>query len=163
FAETLVAEESREAFARRIAENGTSRDTITTLVRTRPGHLRSVTWEVARTSDSAELAIFLTGHDTTEERALADRRRQPSHLAAVGTLAAGLAHEIRNPLNGAQLHVSFLARTLSKSGGNAETLEAVAVVGDEIKRLAMLVTEFLDFARPKPLARKPTTLGALTE
>ena len=50
------------------------------------------------------------GQDTTDENALAARVRQSEKLAAVGTLAAGLAHEIRNPLNGAQLHVTFLER-----------------------------------------------------
>ena len=69
----------------------------------------------------------------------------------MGTLAAGLAHEIRNPLNGAQLHVSFLERALKRGDADAELLDAVGVVGDEIKRLAQLVTEFLDFARPSPL------------
>jgi signal transduction histidine kinase len=42
-------------------------------------------------------------------------------------------------------------------------LEAVGVIGDEIKRLSALVTEFLDFARPRPLERKPTSLRALCE
>jgi signal transduction histidine kinase len=89
------------------------------------------------------------------------RDHHQERLAAVGTLAAGLAHEIRNPLNGAQLHVSFLERTLAKSGAPADALEAVTVVGEEIKRLARLVTEFLDFARPRPLAVAPTSLTAL--
>ncbi len=42
-------------------------------------------------------------------------------------------------------------------------MEAVTVVGEEIKRLAALVSEFLDFARPKPLARNVASLGALVE
>jgi signal transduction histidine kinase len=79
----------------------------------------------------------------------------------VGTLAAGLAHEIRNPLNGAQLHVSFLERALKHE--NPEALEAVHVVGDEIKRLARLVTEFLDFARPRPLELEPVVVATLCE
>ena len=103
------------------------------------------------------------GRDATDETALGARLRQAEKLAAVGTLAAGLAHEIRNPLNGAQLHVTFLERSLKKNGGAADALEAVHVVGDEIKRLSALVTEFLDFARPKPLQKKPVNLRALCE
>ncbi|HEY2365112.1 MAG TPA: ATP-binding protein, partial [Polyangiaceae bacterium] len=87
--------------------------------------------------------------------------RRSEKLAAVGTLAAGLAHEIRNPLNGAQLHVSYLERTLKRANASHEMLEAAGVIGEEIKRLATLVTEFLDFARPNPLERKPTSLGAI--
>ncbi|MCA9239281.1 MAG: GHKL domain-containing protein, partial [Planctomycetales bacterium] len=78
-------------------------------------------------------------------------------------LAAGLAHEIRNPLNGAQLHVSFLERAIRKRGGDAEMLEATEVVRDEIRRLGALVTEFLDFTRPKPLQLEPTSVPQLCE
>jgi signal transduction histidine kinase len=82
----------------------------------------------------------------------------------VGTLAAGLAHEIRNPLNGAQLHVTFLQRGLQRAGlDDPDTLEAIRVVGDEIRRLSVLVTEFLDFARPKPLEKKPVSVRAVCE
>jgi signal transduction histidine kinase len=79
----------------------------------------------------------------------------------VGTLAAGLAHEIRNPLNGAQLHVSFLERSLKLANADSELLAAVAVVGDEIGRLATLVTEFLDFARSKPLVLESVSVQEL--
>jgi signal transduction histidine kinase len=74
-----------------------------------------------------------------------------------------LAHEIRNPLNGAQLHVSFLERAIKRKAGERDMLEATRVVGDEIKRLANLVTEFLDFARPKPPELKPTSLSQAME
>jgi signal transduction histidine kinase len=92
-----------------------------------------------------------------------ERTRQQEKLAAVGMLAAGLAHEIRNPLNGAQLHIAFLERSLRRSGADADSCEAVRVVEEEIKRLSMLVTEFLDFARPNPLRRSPIDLRALSE
>ena len=63
-----------------------------------------------------EVVLFAIGHDMTDENALAARVRQSEKLAAVGTLAAGLAHEIRNPLNGAQLHITFLERALKRAG-----------------------------------------------
>ena len=92
-----------------------------------------------------------------------ERTRQAEKLAAIGTLAAGLAHEIRNPLNGAQLHVSFLQRAIKRKGSEQDMLEATQVVADEITRLAHLVTEFLDFARPKPLQLKPVSVCKLCE
>jgi signal transduction histidine kinase len=103
------------------------------------------------------------GNDVTDEAALAERTRRSEKLAAVGTLAAGLAHEIRNPLNGAHLHVTFLERGLRKDGASSDALEAVRVVGDEITRLSALVNEFLDFARPKPLDRKPISIREVCE
>ena len=133
-------------------------------IRTRNGKVREVRWQIAYAPSHVddEVVIFLIGTDVTEQKALAERTRQQEKLAAVGTLAAGLAHEIRNPLNGAQLHVAFLRRALHRAGvADAETLEAVQVVGDEIKRLSQLVTEFLDFARPRPLDRRPTSVAAI--
>ena len=60
--------------------------------------------------------------------------------------------------------MSFLERALKKSKvGDADALEAVEVVRDEIKRLARLVTDFLDFARPRPLVTAPMTVRALVE
>lgn len=129
---------------------------------TRAHKFRDFRWQVARDAQPGG-ALFLVGGDVTDERAERERRQQQERLAAVGALAAGLAHEIRNPLNGARLHVSFLERTLSKSGGSAETLDAVHVVGDEIQRLARLVTDFLDFARPRPLAYANTSIRALCD
>jgi PAS domain S-box-containing protein len=133
-------------------------------LRTRSGNERDVRFRTVRlpaNEDGAEL--FAMGHDVTDERAANQRAKLHERLAAVGTLAAGLAHEIRNPLNGAQLHVSFLERALKKAGADAEALEAVATVRDEIKRLANLVTDFLDFARPRPLALAETSVRALCE
>lgn len=84
-------------------------------------------------------------------------------LAAVGMLVAGLAHEIRNPFNGAQLHATFLERGLRRGGAEPEQLEAIRIVTEEIRRLGSLVSEFLDFARPKPLDLRPTSMRSLCE
>lgn len=162
---TEVAGEHAELFREAIAGQRTQPDVIEATTRTRAGKFRDVRWQLAYTPSDAddEVVVFAIGQDVTDEKALAERTRQHEKLAAVGTLAAGLAHEIRNPLNGAQLHVSFLERSLKRAHADAETLEAVAVVGDEIKRLAALVSEFLDFARPRPPTLKPTELHALCE
>ena len=131
---------------------------------TRSGKVRDVRWHIASApaSEANDVVTFYIGRDVTEERAERERRQQQERLAAVGTLAAGLAHEIRNPLNGAQLHVSFLERALAKSDDD-ESREAVKVVGSEIQRLAHLVTDFLDFARPRPLQRTSTSAKALCD
>jgi PAS domain S-box-containing protein len=140
-------------------------DTLESALRTRNGKVRDVRWQLAYApSEDDEVCLFAVGHDTTDENALAARMRQAEKLAAVGTLAAGLAHEIRNPLNGARLHLTFLERGLKRGGApDPDTQEAVRVVGDEIQRLGELVSEFLDFARPKPLDKKLQSLRAICE
>ena len=138
-----------------------ARDTIEVSLRTRAGQLRDVRWQLAYAPSEGEpdeVVLFAIGRDVTLENALAARVRQSEKLATVGTLAAGLAHEIRNPLNGAQLHVTFLERALRKTSAGEDTLEAVLVIREEIKRLGALVSEFLDFARPKPLDIQPTSV-----
>ncbi|HVH41184.1 MAG TPA: ATP-binding protein, partial [Labilithrix sp.] len=110
-----------------------------------------------------DVEVFVFGNDVTDDRAARRHDRQQERLAAVGTLAAGLAHEIRNPLNGAHLHLSLLERALKKTPGSDDALESVHVVRDEIQRLARLVTEFLDFARPRPLLAAPTSVRGLCE
>ena len=159
-------EEQVPALAAAVTGEPMGRDTIEVALRTRAGNLRDVRWQLAYSPSEGEpdeVVLFAIGRDVTSENALAARVRQSEKLAAVGTLAAGLAHEIRNPLNGAQLHVTFLERALRKSAAGEDTLEAIAVVREEIKRLGALVTEFLDFARPKPLDLQPTSVRALCE
>jgi PAS domain S-box-containing protein len=135
---------------------------IESAVQTRAGKVRDVRWQLAYAPGlEDDIVLFAVGRDITDENALAARMRQNEKLAAVGTMAAGLAHEIRNPLNGAQLHVTFLERGLKRTGADAEQLEAVQIVGDEIKRLGLLVSEFLDFARPKPLDLAAASMHAL--
>jgi PAS domain S-box-containing protein len=145
-----------------------TRHTTTSALRTRAGKQREMRWELVRTSETSshaagDVAALAIGTDITGERVAAERHRQQEKLAAVGTLAAGLAHEIRNPLNGAQLHLAFLERALKKAANSEELLEPVRVVADEVKRLALLVTEFLDFARPNPLTLKQNGARAIAE
>ena len=129
-------------------------------LRTRPGKERTVRWQLAYAAPTPDddVALYAIGQDVTDERALQERTRLSERLAAVGTLAAGLAHEIRNPLNGALLHVTYLERSLKRAGGDADALETTRFIGVEIQRLSALVREFLVFARPAPPVLKPTSL-----
>jgi PAS domain S-box-containing protein len=169
FLDLLIPEESRVAegarISRTLAGSEPKGTEVEGVVGTRSGRIRIVHWQFALApSDTAnDVALFVIGRDTTEQVALADRTRQREKLAAVGTLAAGLAHEIRNPLNGAQLHLAYLERTLKRSQAPQPLREAVTVVGDEITRLATLVSKFLDFARPTPLETSPVSLRALCD
>jgi PAS domain S-box-containing protein len=135
------------------------------LLRTRAGRLRDIEGELARAPEGEhdDGLIFLVARDVTDERLLEARLLQSEKLAAVGTLAAGLAHEIRNPLNGAQLHLTFLRRALSRANDSGDMVEAIEVVESELKRLSMLVTDFLDFARPRPIRPEAVTVKQLCQ
>jgi PAS domain S-box-containing protein len=168
FVKLLVAEDLRErhaALLTQVLDAKLESGAIESVLPARAGKLRDVVWHFAppESRDDEEVAVFAMGSDVTDAKAMEERTLQVEKLAAVGTLAAGLAHEIRNPLNGAQLHISFLVRAIKKRGNDPEMREAAQVVAEEIKRLANLVTDFLDFARPKPLEVSTVSLVSLCE
>jgi signal transduction histidine kinase len=93
---------------------------------------------------------------TIESRELTRRAQQAEKLAAVGTMAAGLSHEIKNPLNAAALQLTVLERRLKRMPNvSPDIFEPLAIVQEEIQRLASFLDEFLHFARPREIARAP--------
>jgi len=167
FAELMLPESLRAEEGGRLLEAASGKTPVKEVwevpVRARTGRERVVRWQLAYAAPTADepVALYAIGQDVTEERALQERTRQSERLAAVGTLAAGLAHEIRNPLNGALLHVTYLERALKRSAGSDDALETTRFIGGEIQRLSLLVRDFLVFARPAPPNRKPASLQAL--
>jgi two-component system NtrC family sensor kinase len=81
---------------------------------------------------------------------------QADKLASVGRLAAGVAHEINNPLTGVLTYASLLAK---RYAGDDQTREDLEVIVRETKRCRGIIRELLDFARPTAPARKPTDLN----
>jgi signal transduction histidine kinase len=85
----------------------------------------------------------------------------------MGELAMNLAHEVRNPLNAAVLQLHLLKRNLERLDAEEPTRESlkdrVRIVGDEIGRLNRLLTEFLELARPRGIAREPVHVPRLLD
>jgi signal transduction histidine kinase len=127
------------------------------------GH-RSVAWKTAVVPQAGGRAPlrYAVGADVTEEREMQLRAMRAERLAAVGTLAAGLAHEVRNPLNSATLQLQVLERKLAKGKlDEASVQTTVVVVKSELERLDALVSDFLAFAKPKPITPTPSDLNEL--
>jgi len=77
---------------------------------------------------------------------------EAERMAYIGTLASGLAHEIRNPLNSLNLNMQMLEEELTDNRGTAPTgMRLLSITRSEISRLERLATDFLAYAKPRPL------------
>jgi signal transduction histidine kinase len=81
-------------------------------------------------------------------------------MAVLGTFASGLAHEVRNPLNSISLQLSVLERRIGRceAGLAGEMAELVDVIREEIRRLEILVEDFLLFSRTDHIQYRPARL-----
>lgn len=116
--------------------------------------------------------ILYTIEDAMRQSALREENQQLSQrilvsekLAAVGTLTAGLSHEIRNPLNSATLHLTLLERRIRRIPleYQAELIASLASMREEIHRLNDLVRDFLQFAQPREFAPAPVDLTSVAD
>jgi signal transduction histidine kinase len=126
------------------------------------GGKRKVRWRQAEARGrGARITTYAVGIDVTEEDEMLRRLLRSERLAAVGTLAAGLAHEVRNPLNSASLQLTLLERRLDRGDDPATVRPIAHNIKSEIDRLDRLVREFLAFAQPRPLEPRPVDVGEL--
>ena len=104
------------------------------------------------------LGQVLIMRDLSEVRRLQDEVRRQEKLAAMGGLAAGVAHEVRNPLSSIKALATFFAGQF-KDG--SESNEAAKVMVQEVDRLNRVITELLEFSRPTDLKRQASNVGQL--
>jgi signal transduction histidine kinase len=129
---------------------------------TKGGGPRKVRWSRAEvTAPDGAPMTYAVGIDVSDEDEMLRRVLRAERLAAVGTMAAGLAHEVRNPLNSASLQLAVLERRLGRGEGPDATRPIVHVIKGEIDRLERLVHDFLAFAKPSPLEPRSVDVAAL--
>jgi PAS domain S-box-containing protein len=98
--------------------------------------------------------------DITEKRGREARLRRAENLASLTTLAAGVAHEIKNPLGSISIHIQLMQKALA--AGRKDSLDKyIAVVNEEIDRLNHIVVDFLFAVRPMDMDLHEGDLNAL--
>lgn len=107
--------------------------------------------------DSGTVMIF---QDMTRLKKMEEEARRNERLRALGELAAGIAHEIRNPLASISGSIQVLKEDLK--GLDEEDRRLMDIILAETERLNSLIADFLVFARPAPKKQK-TSLKALAE
>ncbi|MEN6364720.1 MAG: ATP-binding protein [Rectinema sp.] len=101
--------------------------------------------------------------DITDKRRKESQLRRAESLASLTTLAAGVAHEIKNPLGSISIHIQLIKKALhSKKGADRELLERhLGVVDEEIERLNKIVVDFLFAVRPMDISLMEDDPGSL--
>ena len=121
-----------------------------------PVGLRLLPLESLDGSLQGTLALF---QDLREQKALEEQWRRRDRLASLGALAAGVAHEIRNPLAGIGTSAQVMKRRLEVGDPRAQFIDLIL---EEVSRLDRIVTGMLQFARPAtPKLQRQTILPAL--
>jgi len=106
------------------------------------------------------MGAMVTLRDLDSLESISTQLQVSERLAAVGRITAGVAHEVKNPLNSMRLWLENLKESLpSETDGAA--LQAVHVLDVEIDRLDAVVKRFLDFSRPMDIRLEPTQLSDL--
>lgn len=102
------------------------------------------------TGDEAEpVGVILQAQDVTDWLTLEQRVRVADKLAALHTLSAGVAHELRNPLSAMDLNLQLLEEDLKERGALAgQATHYMHVVNAECRRLTVILDNFMKFARP---------------
>jgi len=101
--------------------------------------------------------------DITEKRRGEARLRRAENLASLTTLAAGVAHEIKNPLGSISIHLQLLQKALAKKTESSEkkTEKYFTVIKEEIDRLNRIVVDFLFAVRPMNLELREGDINEL--
>jgi two-component system sensor histidine kinase HydH len=110
--------------------------------------------------EGAFVGNVLILRDLGEVRRLQEEIHRKEKLAAIGSLAAGVAHEIRNPLSSIKGLAAYFGNKFEQG---SEDKQAAEVMSQEVDRLNRVISELLDFARPSELNLKPADVNEVIE
>lgn len=157
-AEDILPGSCREIFRQLAAEDRLIEREIDCLIaegRTIP---LEVIATVLREDDGPPSGGVILFRDLTEVRRLKQEVARSQRLASLGSLAAGVAHEIRNPLSSIKGFATYFRERYRDVAADRETAE---VMIREVDRLNRVITQLLEFARPMTMTRTPTSLQTL--
>ncbi len=117
--------------------------------------LRKSNDEIGLLADSFNEMSRKMASDIDQLQSLNDQLIRAEKLAAMGTLAAGVAHEVNNPL----ASISSLVQMMqSQEGHSAETREKLNMISDQIQRITQVTKDMTNFARSRPAARSESNI-----
>jgi len=102
--------------------------------------------------------MVITFQDLTQVRTLEETSRRQDRLAAIGRMAASIAHEIRNPLAAMRGSIQMLRSEMDTDSHQTELMEIILRESDRLNRI---ITDFLSYARPRSLVESKVDVGVL--
>ncbi len=120
---------------------------------------------ITATAGAQQVGHAMILRDITQSRRTAQQTLESERLNALTLLAAGVAHEIGNPLNSLNIHLQLMERQARKLDGPArkELQESIKVARAEINRLDSIVTQFLRAIRPTRPQLRPGNINQVVE
>ncbi len=119
---------------------------------------RLILAQAVRDSQGRVLTVMLVSRNLAYLTEVESTLNYSRKLAALSRLTAGIAHEIKNPLNATMIHLELLKM---KVGEAADAQEHVAVIASQVRRLDEVVQGLLKFTRPEDLRLEPVYLSQL--
>ena len=110
------------------------------------------------TESGETTGMVITFQDLTQVRTLEETSRRQDRLAAIGRMAASIAHEIRNPLAAMRGSIQMLRSEMDSDSSQAELMEIILRESDRLNRI---ITDFLSYARPRSLIQARVDVGDL--
>jgi PAS domain S-box-containing protein len=123
----------------------------------------SISTSVLKNEQGQIESAFAVINNLTEKRQLEETVRRKEKLTAMGQLASGVAHEIRNPLNAIGMIAQRLAREFEPRVGSDEYRELTKIVVTEVRRINDIIQQFLKFARPPKLQLSATDVNLMID
>ncbi|MCA9126303.1 MAG: PAS domain-containing protein [Planctomycetales bacterium] len=108
-----------------------------------------------------EIGNIIQIHDITERKLIDDQLRRMERYMGLGSLVAGLHHEIKNPLAALSLHIQLLEEQLDETDASEAMLHNMTVIKTEIVRIGGVLERFRDFASTDELNIRPVDLEQL--
>ncbi len=157
-----VAQVVRQAFS-----HGRS-DAVDIELVTRSGKLVKTVWSVARIAVRGDLhAVVAVGQDQTRLAELQNQVIQAEKLATLGQLAAGVVHELNNPLTSITVYADYLRKKLERHpehplAGQGD-VEKVQRIGDAAQRILLFAKDLVQYAKPSGDDPEPIDVGAVVK
>ncbi len=108
--------------------------------------------------DNGKIVGFLGAHrDITEQKVLEEQLVRSQKMESIGTLAAGIAHEVGNPLTS----ISSLVQVIERTTSDQSAKEKLELIKSQVNRIARIIRNLVDFSRPTTHASQPSDINKI--